>query len=162
MDNNSRAIPTYDGHPLAPKPINRGKYTVVIPNKYVVGQTLAVLFCRATNGKVLGVTIDREDLERVIAVGRWHVINVDETKGRVQLYCVCRVKGKTIYLHRFVTNAPPKSAGVEVDHIHLRTMDNRKSELRVATKSQNQRNRRVSRYRISRAEDFMEQARRTR
>lgn len=140
----------HDGHPLAPKPINRGRYTAIIPNKYVLGPSLAVLFCRATNGKVMGVTIDREDLDRVIAQGRWHVINVDETKGRVQLYCVCRVKGKTIYLHRFITNAPPKSSGVEVDHIHLRTMDNRKSELRVATKSENQHNRRDSHYREAR------------
>lgn len=143
-ESGSRQIPSviHDGHPLAPKAINRGRHTAILRNNYFLGQSLAILLCRATNGKVMAVTIDREDLEKVLSRGHWHVINVDTTKGRTQLYVVCRDKGKTIYLHRFVMNAPPKSSGVEVDHLLLRTMDNRKSQLRLATKSQNQRNRR--------------------
>lgn len=46
-----------------------------------------------------------------------------------------------IQMHRLIMSAPD---GTEVDHIHHNTLDNRKSELRVVTKSQNQMNRRIS------------------
>ncbi len=49
---------------------------------------------------------------------------------------------KTVYLHREVVCAP---IGFEVDHINGNTLDNRISNLRVCTRSQNAKNRKLSR-----------------
>ena len=108
-------------------------------NRYFLGETIAILLCPAANGKVFGVTIDRSDLPRVLAVGTWRIANFDSANGRVNLYCYCKSKDRHIYLHRFILDAPK---GVEVDHRHHRNFDNRKSQIRLASKSQNQRNRR--------------------
>ncbi|QGH72304.1 MAG: homing endonuclease [Podoviridae sp. ctg2L5] len=47
-------------------------------------------------------------------------------------------KYKTIYLHRLIIQAPK---GVEVDHINGKGNDNRKMNLRLVNRSQNQANR---------------------
>lgn len=46
---------------------------------------------------------------------------------------------KTISMHRFIMNAPE---GMEVDHINGNGLDNRRCNLRIATRSQNKWNRR--------------------
>jgi len=43
-------------------------------------------------------------------------------------------------LHRLVTKCPE---GLDVDHIHRNTLDNRKSELRIVTKAQNRQNQKL-------------------
>lgn len=47
-------------------------------------------------------------------------------------------KRQAIYMHRVVCNAP---IGTEVDHLDSDGLNNRRSNLRIATTSQNQRNR---------------------
>lgn len=118
-----------------------GVKAVVPSTPHFIGETIAILLCSAANGKVFAVTIDREDLERVLAAGRWHVANFDSANGRVNLYCYTKANGRTLYLHRFILKAP-KDRRIEVDHIRHRNLDNRKSQIRLATKSENQRNRR--------------------
>lgn len=44
---------------------------------------------------------------------------------------------KTVYLHRAIAKAPP---GLQVDHANWDTLDNRRSNLRVCTQSQNNAN----------------------
>lgn len=48
---------------------------------------------------------------------------------------------RLVYLHRLIMNAPK---GKQVDHINGDTLDNRKSNLRVVTRSLNQHNRKIS------------------
>lgn len=51
-----------------------------------------------------------------------------------------KLNGKQIaqYMHRVILNAPPNK---QVDHINHNTLDNRKQNLRICTRSQNQMNR---------------------
>ena len=48
---------------------------------------------------------------------------------------------KQIKMHRLIMNAPDN---MEIDHIYHNVLDNRKSKLRIATRSQNRMNRRVA------------------
>lgn len=110
-------------------------------NRHAVADSLAVLFCPSTSGKTFGVTIDREDLPRVLAAGVWRVANFGHghKSKQVCLYAYRSVNRRIVYLHRFILDAP---AGLQVDHKHWRQLDNRKSEIRLVTPRLNQINRR--------------------
>ena len=127
---------------LAPSTINEGLRTKRHPNRFMVIGDLTVLFCRASNGAVFGVRVDTEDAVRVLKAGTWRVANFDAANGRTNLYAYCKYAGKFQYLHRFILNAPPKSSGLEVDHVRHRNLDCRKSQIRLVSKSENQRNQR--------------------
>lgn len=112
------------------------------PNRYVVGEKVAVLFCPAKRGLMFGVSIDRADLERVLPVGLWRVANTYSggKSFRLYAYTFIRENGqrRRVYLHRFVTSAP---AGTEVDHGNHRGTDNRRAEnLSVVTHQKNMMN----------------------
>lgn len=109
--------------------------------KYFLGETLAILLCPSSNGKTFAVTIDLEDLPRVLESGPWSVSNFDSANGGVKLYAhsTRRHAEGTRYLHRFITSAPSDRT-LQVDHRFGRSLDNRKSELRIITRSLNQRN----------------------
>lgn len=82
-----------------------------------------------TKGKV--ALVDDEDYEMLIGLGvRWCV-----NDG----YAFNRVYGR---MHRFLVSAPKDTM---VDHINGDKLDNRKENLRFATNSQNQANRKVAR-----------------
>ncbi len=55
------------------------------------------------------------------------------------LYAIHRHKGKTIWMHRMLMNAPREK---KVDHRNNDGLDNRKENLRLATNSENNKNRR--------------------
>lgn len=80
--------------------------------------------------------IDESQLHRVMVL-RWIAVRI-----RGKWYAAHRRKmgerWETVYLHRFVLNAPP---GVLVDHINGDTLDCRESNLRKATAFENQCNR---------------------
>lgn len=50
-------------------------------------------------------------------------------------------KRRIIWMHRFIMSAPE---GIEVDHVNLVTLDNRKCNLRLCTRFQNARNQTLS------------------
>jgi hypothetical protein len=75
------------------------------------------------------VIIDNEDFQKIINMGPWHC-----TKGKRGPYFAHDINRKKIYLHRFLISAPK---GLEVDHINQNKLDNKKSNLRIVTRSEN-------------------------
>lgn len=73
--------------------------------------------------------VDAEDYERVCNV-RWY----PQIRSPEHIYARTKIGGKTVMMHRVVTNAPP---GAHVDHINRNCLDNRKVNLRVCTPWQN-------------------------
>jgi len=87
-----------------------------------------------TKGQV--AFIDDEDFEKV-SLYKW---TASYTNGKYYArrgVCV-NGKQKTIYLHRFLTSA---EKAIKIDHKNGNSLDNRKSNLRKATSSQNNQNR---------------------
>jgi hypothetical protein len=87
--------------------------------------------------------IDAEDAERVLAVN-W-VYEKNKRSGKEYVHRGAMVDGKntTVYLHRFIINAPK---GIHVDHKDNDGLNCRKENLRPATPSQNHRNMRLNRF----------------
>ena len=80
--------------------------------------------------------IDTEDVAKCKSIGIWSL-----TKAGYVVNC------KTgIYLHRYIMNCP---YDLEVDHIYHNLLDNRKSQLRLATSSQQKMNTRRRKDNIS-------------
>lgn len=78
------------------------------------------------------VLVDADDFDRLTA-WKWHLVRCRRESG----LRVFNAKGR--YLHTVVMDAPK---GMVVDHIYHRTLDNRKSQLRVCTTRDNNVNRR--------------------
>jgi hypothetical protein len=74
--------------------------------------------------------IDREDLPRV-SVFNWHLSAI--TRRNKTHYAVSSIGGKTLPMHRLVMSFPL----LQIDHINMIGLDNRKLNLREATASQN-------------------------
>ncbi len=86
----------------------------------------SIRYIPLTKGKY--AIVDTADYERV-ARYRWCVSGT-----RRRAYACCCMNGKTISLHRFLTNAPK---GMVVDHIDGNGLNNRQGNLRVCTQRQN-------------------------
>lgn len=75
------------------------------------------------------VLVDLEDA-LILRKFRWSILNT----GYAAAKFARRGKHKTFLLHRVIMNAP---MGMTVDHINGNKLDNRRRNLRLATKSQN-------------------------
>ncbi len=85
-------------------------------------------------GKVL---VDDKDYERVSKY-RWWVVSIKTKRAiKPQLAVQTEINGKTVKLHRFILNPPKK---MDVDHINGNTLDNRRSNLRICSRTQNLQN----------------------
>lgn len=85
------------------------------------------------------VLVDDEDVERIFD-RKWRGTTIGK-KGRATYATYTfneRVNGKRkrriVYMHREIMRAPH---GMDVDHINKNTLDNRKENLRICTRSQN-------------------------
>ena len=85
--------------------------------------------------------IDAEDFERVSQF-KWYASARSKNSGKFDAARGAQVEGKPklILLHRFIMDAPK---GLVVDHINHNSLDNRKSNLRLATHRQNCQNKPV-------------------
>src|SRR5262245_54770890 len=91
-----------------------------------------------TQGKV--ALIDDEDAPRILT-HKW-TLSFDRKRRRKVFYAVRYVRNEdgsrmSIGMHREIMNAPDH---LEVDHINGDGLDNRKANLRLATRAQNLRN----------------------
>jgi hypothetical protein len=91
-----------------------------------------------------GVLLDDDDLDRVLALGKWFV----DEKGYVRINKQMDYKQYKIRLHRFVMGLS-KLDKCQVDHINGNKLDNRKQNLRLVTNQQNQMNRLPNKTNIS-------------
>ncbi|MFD7705597.1 AP2 domain-containing protein [Streptomyces sp. NPDC059786] len=89
--------------------------------------------CRIEIEKGHSVIIDRADEER-IAPYSWHLLRGHNGK----LYAYAQTKSGPVYMHRLIAKTP---VGRETDHVNGDGLDNRRSNLRIATCSQNLANR---------------------
>ena len=92
-----------------------------------------------THGK-FKVLIDAEDWERVSQF-KWSVNKNVRNKHRDVFYIITNSKAapkRSMKLHRYVMGCPD---GMVIDHINGDTLDNRKSNLRVCTRTDNKRSR---------------------
>jgi hypothetical protein len=81
---------------------------------------------KLSNGQI--ALIDKGDFMRLNKF-KWHFVGG---------YAARKESGKTIYMHREIKNA---LKGTEVDHINNNGLDNRASNLRIVTRTQNNQNR---------------------
>lgn len=65
-------------------------------------------------------------------------INIEYNKSKRDYYAYIMINNKKIRLHRYITDCPD---GMVVDHINGDTKDNRMSNLRIITQSENLKNR---------------------
>lgn len=87
----------------------------------------------------IGLTRGQEaavDARSLAGLARWRWSALRNTMGGFYAVRGQRVRGKQVfvYMHRQVLGAKP---GQEVDHRNHDTLDNRRSNLRIATRSQN-------------------------
>jgi len=88
---------------------------------------------KLTQGQV--TIVDDEEFEKLNRF-KWHA-QKEGRKFRAGRSVTCGNKRKTLLMHRIILNAP---AGMEVDHINGNPLDNRRTNLRLATAHQNRRN----------------------
>jgi hypothetical protein len=97
------------------------------------------------------VTLDDQDIE-LFAKYRWFAYAPESRENRTirRLYVMTHIylgvengrsHSKTVYLHRLIAGAQP---GETVDHINMDALDNRRANLRIASRSQQNMNRDLS------------------
>lgn len=103
------------------------------------------IFLRRKTGHVVQTLIDTEDLDKVkkIASGRRWVTIKNKTGFYVFITNFGGVGKGNLWLHRVVTDCPDD---MEPDHLNRQPLDNRKLNLRVGTRSENLKNRKIGVY----------------
>ncbi len=87
--------------------------------------------CKITLTKGLFATVDPDDYEWLNGF-RWHA-----TCSRGRYYAATVIGGRSISMHRLIMNPPPD---MWVDHKSTDRLDNRRSNLRIVTPTQNRHN----------------------
>lgn len=104
-------------------------YTGRFQQQYIIHDDYAEIGLKTKDG-IIYTKIDLDDVDKCRKFGIW-------TLGGNGYVINCKTG---TYLHHFVMNRPK---GLEVDHIYHDTLDNRKSQLRIATSSQQKMNTKI-------------------
>jgi hypothetical protein len=91
-------------------------------------------------------TIISECDEQKVSKQRWQFSPKKQGTGYASGSTTRGGRQSTLFLHRFILDAPP---GLEVDHKNRNGLDNRRQNLRLATKKQNAQNRALNRNSVS-------------
>lgn len=78
--------------------------------------------------------VSNEDYERVVNLGKWHAVWVGQ--GQKKVYAERKINGKNVKLHQFIVGQ------IGIDHKDGDGLNNQRENLRLATSSQNNANRR--------------------
>lgn len=105
-------------------------------NSFKVLEDYAIIFVNKKD-KILEVKVDKEDLYKILMVGRWHATQNKYWKNAGYYMCNRPHKKPCIKMHRFIMNCPRDKV---VDHINHDTLDNRKQNLRIITQFENNQN----------------------
>lgn len=115
-----------------------------IKNNFVINGDVAYIELNSKSGNTYTI-IDIDDLEKIKQIdGKWYASYYSDLKGyyvKVQIDNGIKngkKKYTSIFLHRYITNAPK---GYLVDHKNHNTLDNRKFNLREVKYSKNGQNR---------------------
>jgi len=107
-------------------------------NKYRIENNTAIIEYNNRKGEYFEILLDVEDLEKVIEEFSSICVVTTNNKKYASGYCRKQNKDKQTSIHRFIMNDPK---GQIVDHVNpANTLDNRKSNLRICTRAQNNQN----------------------
>lgn len=105
------------------------------PNTYsIVGDLAYIGLCDRAGAVVAEAIIDRYDLDRVIAYGRWSRVPVPHQPTSFYVFC----NKRRMSLHRLIAGNP---AALFVDHENGNPLDCRRANLRPCTHTENMQNR---------------------
>lgn len=116
-------------------------------NEFCIDGDVATIFIEKRDGTKVETIVDAEDIPRLQALNaRWHVQWIEKLQNYYVLTSYRygepgKRKATTLILQRVILNVDGDRR-IHVDHINHNQLDNRKSNLRITTQSQNARNRR--------------------
>lgn len=98
-------------------------------NLYKINKYYAEIIIDSKKYGIIKAKIDNQDIERCKEIKWYYAKNKDSE------YIEGTYKGKKVKLHRYILNVKEKQ--ILIDHINRNTLDNRKSNLRLATNKEN-------------------------
>jgi hypothetical protein len=112
----------------------------MVRNSYkILGKTVLIYLNRRNGGNMIAF-VDKSDLSLLKQYDvRWYVMQDKSIKKVEKFYVMTTIDGKTVLLHRLLMGFPDE---LVVDHKNGNPLNNRRSNLRLLTQSQNALNRR--------------------
>ena len=107
-------------------------------NRFVVRGDITIIFLDRQDGTVIETIIDTADLPKAAAFpNKWCARWTESTKS----FRPCgQLRGRHYYLYRWILGLDDPN--LDVDHLNHDTLDNRRANLRIVTRSENHQNRR--------------------